>query len=213
MNILKSILCLLAITSLAACQVEAEQAEQTETEQADTTHSDYVDNLIQVGTVSLELSDELLTELQNQPTINDQFMVLYDNFEPVLDRSDSLTGPDSNDNGIRDDIEAFIDALQVEEPVRKAIKQNARYQQSVMSYDFSDTTNESRAYDLARSSLRASACIEYRKINLDDEIEISKTILAFTYNTKGRTLQYFEYNHLLSGGAFKLLDAKEEYCE
>ncbi len=43
----------------------------------------------------------------------------------MLDRSDSLTGTDENNDGIRDDIEAFIDALEVTEPVRKALKQNA----------------------------------------------------------------------------------------
>ncbi len=66
---------------------------------------------------------ELVKELKSQPTINDQFAILYNKFDYTLDISDSLPGPDENKDGI----EAFINALEVSEPVRNALKQNARY--------------------------------------------------------------------------------------
>lgn len=77
----------------------------------------------------LKKTPEIAKELKAQPTIDDQFALLYRTFDYTLDRSDSLTGRDENKDGIRDDIEAFINALEVSEPVRDALKQNARYSQ------------------------------------------------------------------------------------
>ncbi len=57
-------------------------------------------------------------ELKAQRTIDDQLRLLYERFEPC-DRSDSLTGTDANNDGIRDDIEAFIDALEVTDQSEK----------------------------------------------------------------------------------------------
>lgn len=68
-----------------------------------------------------------MKELKSQPTINDQFAILYNKFDYTLDRRDSLPGPDENKDGIRGDIEAFINALELSEPVRNALKQNACY--------------------------------------------------------------------------------------
>jgi len=61
---------------------------------------------------NIEKTPELVAELKAQETIDDQLRLLYDRFEPLLDRSESLTGTDVNNDGIRDDIEAFIDALE-----------------------------------------------------------------------------------------------------
>lgn len=221
MNKMKSTLCLLASISLVGCQVEAEQTaqatdEQTAQEQQTSDSSSYGDNIIQVGSVALELTDELITELQSQPTINDQFMVLYDNFEPLLDRSESLTGPDSNDNGIRDDIEAFIDALQVEEPIRKAIKQNAKFQQKNLYYDFDDSENNelvSLAISIALEYEKVSACQKYVGINIDDRIAIGRTITALSYNTKLRTLAYIKYNRNIDGLVSTSLRPVNKYCD
>ncbi len=44
---------------------------------------------------------ELVKELKSQPTINDQFAILYNKFDYTLDISDSLPGPDENKDGYR----------------------------------------------------------------------------------------------------------------
>lgn len=167
------------------------------------------------STTVIELTPQLIEQLKSQPTIDDQLGILYDKFEPLLDRSDSLVGVDANEDGIRDDIEAFIDALQISEPKRNAIKQNARYSQEVLSHDYSEKTRENKrkAYEIARKYDKVIACKDYVGIPLDDAINTSRTITALTYNTKSRTMAYLTYNKILSGLAFTALDSEAKHCE
>lgn len=167
------------------------------------------------GTTQIEKNQELTALLQSKDTVDEQFGVLYEEYEHLLDRSDSLPGPDENDDGIRDDIEAFIDALEVSEPVRNALKQNARQTQENLYYDFSEATdsNIDKAYEISRKYDKVLACKDFLGMSVDDSINTSETITSLTYNTKARTMAYLAYNHLLDGSVSTLLDAKEEYCE
>ncbi len=164
---------------------------------------------------NITTSPELVEELRKQPTINAQFGVLYDNFGHLLDRSDSLTGLDENNNGIRDDIDAFINLLEISEPVRNALKQNARNYQENLYYDFSDRTDEnySKAYDISKKHLKVIACSGFVGIPVQDSTNIGKTFTALTYNTKARTLGYLAYNRILDGSTWTLLPDEEQYCE
>ncbi|SBS62840.1 chromosome partitioning protein ParA [Vibrio atlanticus] len=163
----------------------------------------------------IEKTPELVAELKAQETIDDQLRLLYERFEPMLDRSDSLTGTDANNDGIRDDIEAFIDALEVTEPVRKALKQNARYTQENLYHDFSQKThaNIKKALEISYKYDEVLACEEFVGIDIDDGINTSNTITSLTYNTKARTMAYLAYNHLQDGSVSTLLPAEEKYCE
>ncbi|CAQ77817.1 hypothetical protein [Aliivibrio salmonicida] len=163
----------------------------------------------------IEKTPELIGLLQSQETINDQFSVLYEQFEPLLDRSDSLTGVDVNNDGIRDDIEAFIEALEVEEPVRNALKQEARYAQENLYYDFTEKTdaNINKAMTMGAKYNKVLACKEFRGILIDDNINTGRTIDALTYNTKARTMAYLAYNHLQDGAVSTSLNAEAQYCE
>ena len=163
----------------------------------------------------IDKTPELIQELKDQPTIDDQFSILYDKFEPILDRSDSLTGPDENADGIRDDIEAFIEALEVTEPVRKALKQDAKQTQENLYHDFSEKNdaNIMKALEIADKYNKVLACQRFIGIPVRDSTNTSRTIEALTYNTKSRTMAYLTYNHLLDGSVSTSLPAKEEYCE
>ncbi|CAH6949581.1 Chromosome partitioning protein ParA [Vibrio chagasii] len=163
----------------------------------------------------IEKTPELVAELKAQETIDDQLRLLYERFEPMLDRSDSLTGTDANNDGIRDDIEAFIDALEVPEPVRKALKQNAHYTQENLYHDFSQNTdaNIKKALDISSQYDKVLACEEFVGIDIDDGINTSNTITSLTYNTKARTMAYLAYNHLQDGSVSTLLPAEAKYCE
>ncbi|AVW99116.1 chromosome partitioning protein ParA [Vibrio vulnificus] len=165
--------------------------------------------------IQIEKTDELIATLKSQKTINDQLMVIYERYEPLLDRSDSLTGPDTNQDGIRDDIEAFIDALEVTEPVRNVLKQKARYSQEAISHDFESATdeNERLSYKISEKYNKVLACYDYLKIPVEDSTQISRKVRALTYNTKARTLAYLAYNRLLNGTGSKLLSPEERYCE
>ncbi len=158
---------------------------------------------------------ELIQELQAQPTIDDQLSILYQNFEPLLDRSDSLTRPDDNNDGIRDDIEAFINALEVTEPERNALKQDARQTQENLYYDFSVKTdeNELKALKISNKYEKVIACKDFVGIPVRDMTNTSRTIVALTYNTKTRTMAYLAYNRLLDGTVSTSLKAEAKYCE
>jgi len=164
---------------------------------------------------SIEKTPELSAKLKAQKTIDDQLRLLYERFEPMIDRSDSLTGTDTNQSGIRDDIEAFIDVLEVTEPVRKALKQNARYAQENLYHDFSQKTDENirKALDISHKHNKVLACKEFVGIDIDDNINTGKTIRALTCNTKARTMAYLAYNHLLDGSVSTSLKAEAQYCE
>ncbi|WP_440889483.1 chromosome partitioning protein ParA [Vibrio sp. WZ-1] len=164
---------------------------------------------------SFKKTPKLVEELKAQPTIDDQFALLYRKFDYTLDRSDALTGRDENKDGIRDDIEAFINALEVSEPVRSALKQNARYSQKNLYHDWSEKTeaNIDKAMAIGDEYDKVIACKDFVGIPVDDLIETSKTIRALTYNTKARTMAYLAYNHLQDGAVSTSLPAEEKYCE
>jgi hypothetical protein len=48
---------------------------------------------------------------------------------PQLERSSDIAGPDANQNGVRDDIEAWINVQPLNEGQRKALIQMARWLQ------------------------------------------------------------------------------------
>jgi hypothetical protein len=75
---------------------------------------------------------------------------------PALDRSRDLRGPDVNDNGVRDDIEADIDALSLTDPQRKAAMQTARVQQRSMPIDLTDRPT---VVALGDASMTATKCM------------------------------------------------------
>ncbi|OOE73816.1 chromosome partitioning protein ParA [Salinivibrio sp. ML290] len=163
----------------------------------------------------IEKTPALTAELQSKETIDEQLGLLYEKYEHLIDRSDSVAGRDENGDGIRDDIEAFLNALEVKEPVRNALKQDARQAQKNLYYDFSQDThaNRKKAFEISEEYNKVLACKGFVGISVDDSIDTSETIESLTYNTKKRTMAYLEYNHLLDGSTSIMLDDKEEYCE
>lgn len=170
---------------------------------------------VEVGSVVLELNEKNIADLRAQESINDQFIWLYRTFIRFLDRTDNVVGPDENKNGIRDDIEAFIDALQVEEPIRNAIKQSAHQAQENLYYDFSieSAENIKLAREIASKFEKVVACKRYVGMAMEEVIETSKTMVSLTYNSQNRTIAFLKYNRLLDGFVSTPLHPKAEYCE
>ncbi|ENO1849232.1 chromosome partitioning protein ParA [Vibrio vulnificus] len=198
-----TLITMLVVASIAGCNSSGE-SRSTSPSPATATPS-----------IQIEKTDELIATLKSQKTINDQLMVIYERYEPLLDRSDSLTGPDTNQDGIRDDIEAFIDVLEVTEPIRKALKQDARSAQENISYDFSDKTESSvsKATEISKKFDQALACYEFVGVEVDDIINSSRLLMSLTYNTKKRTLAFLSYNRLLNGSTSVMLAPEAMYCE
>ena len=125
---------------------------------------------------------------------------------PALDRSSSIAGPDVDANGIRDDIDAYIAVLPVNDSVKKAARQRARVQQRIGSIDLND---RAALMALADASMAATACMsESAEAGLppdqhgkagDDGYAITLKIQAITANTPERADRYLAYTRALHG--------------
>ena len=121
---------------------------------------------------------------------------------PKLERGDSLTGIDTNNNGIRDDIEAKKKKKYPQPEIQTAMLNSAAAYQKTLTADF---TNKNLVRALAISSFRADSCIDeiVSNNNTDvDPIRLSKEIRAITTNTKKRMLASIDFGDSISGMVF-----------
>ena len=125
---------------------------------------------------------------------------------PTLDRSTDIAGPDTDRNGIRDDIDAYIAALPVSDALKKAARQRARVQQRIFLIDLNDRL---ALMALADASMAATACMsesaeagypleEHSKVRRDGHA-ITFRIQAITANTPERADRYLAYTRALHG--------------
>lgn len=118
---------------------------------------------------------------------------------PALERSTSLAGIDDNHNGVRDDIERYIEKKYVEPAQRQVAMQTARALQQMLLVDKNDTVAldeasdaGSRAIVCAKSAFPTpGGAAELYRMNVDLE--------SMTTNTKARLLAYLAYNKARSG--------------
>ncbi len=121
---------------------------------------------------------------------------------PVLDRSPDVKGPDANNNGVRDDIEAWIAALPITDKQKKAAMQKARGLQVKMTVDLTDQAALQRAAD---SSMAATSCIwDVFEPNPQNGSDLSGKIESMTANTRERAQRYIQYNTARSGSVTSL---------
>jgi hypothetical protein len=117
---------------------------------------------------------------------------------PTLNRDDTILGPDVDANGVRDDIDAIINALPDTELQKKALRQNARALARTLVVDF----NDPNAVRIAMNGLqKASRCkfyqyppTEYQLLNQRNN-EIEKWVV----NTKTRFMAYQKFSAALNG--------------
>jgi hypothetical protein len=121
---------------------------------------------------------------------------------PKLDRSTDIKGPDQNLNGVRDDIDAWIDALPITEIQRKAATQIAKSTQNALLVD----TKDKAAMDaVGDESMAGIVCLKDTfEPNYQEGSKLSAKLEAMTVNTKERTIQYIKYNRAASGSVTSL---------
>ena len=119
----------------------------------------------------------------------------------ALDRSDSLLGPDLNNNGVRDDIEAYIQTLQLTPSQLKAAMQRARSMQKSLAVD---TNNKAEVQKVGELSMASSNCLFDEVTEGNKASEISNAIESKTANTKIRVMKYLAYNSASSGSVTRL---------
>jgi len=127
---------------------------------------------------------------------------------PTLDRSTDIAGPDANKNGVRDDIEAWINTLDVTELQRKALMQKAKSLQQTLLVDLHDKDAVQRVGEELMASTncggdRFTPYVEFSRLN--GKIE------AMTANTRQRAERYMQYNKASSGSVTTL--PNHDTCE
>ncbi|WP_425953325.1 hypothetical protein [Ralstonia pseudosolanacearum] len=115
---------------------------------------------------------------------------------PILDRSADLKGPDADNNGIRDDIDAYI-AKQPYTPAQKsAATQYAKAMQQAIT---TDPTNSAAVRAADQQANRAIHCLWNRFTSNPDAASVVSTYEKLTANTEVRTRAYLGYNKALDG--------------
>ncbi|WP_157008344.1 hypothetical protein [Xenophilus azovorans] len=127
---------------------------------------------------------------------------------PKLDRSGDIAGPDANANGVRDDIESWINMQSLSDLQKRALLQKARALQNTLLVDLNDRTALQKAGEglMASTNCGSLHFSPYREFsNLAGQIE------AMTANTRQRAERYMKYNAARSGSSTRLPDGNT--CE
>lgn len=129
---------------------------------------------------------------------------------PMLETTDTIEGIDTDKNGIRDDIDAYIKQTYPDEAQQKAVRQYARALQASLLVDKNDKIAVKAA---TNAKARAISCI-FEKIPSEQSRingSIVEEILGATTNTKQRLLEYLALNKALDGTVISLPNG--EVCD
>lgn len=119
-----------------------------------------------------------------------------------LDRSSSLSGPDANHDGIRDDINRWIDTQPYSQPEKNAVSQLALTVQRTLLVDIKDKRAARR---VAEAVYAAIGCVRLTfEPKSPKPSQITSHLEAITANTKDRAMQYIRFNSALDGMVFEL---------
>ncbi|PZO12767.1 MAG: hypothetical protein DCF26_18215 [Burkholderiales bacterium] len=128
---------------------------------------------------------------------------------PKLDRSTDIRGPDNDNNGIRDDIDAWIAAQLISDVQKKATQQMARVQQAKLLADLDD---KEALQALGERSAAGIVCLgDVFMPERQKGRDLRSQLEAIMANTKERAKQYIAYNRAVSGSSGRL--PKGNTCE
>jgi hypothetical protein len=130
---------------------------------------------------------------------------------PTLDRSPSVAGPDANGNGVRDDIDTYIQQRFADPAQRAAAVQIAKAMQGAL---LADITNAEASATASRHISNAVHCLYSRFPDTEGAnapAAVGNEIEAITANTKPRLLAYLAFNKALDGTTSSL--PKGDTCE
>ena len=130
---------------------------------------------------------------------------------PNLEREPTLVGVDNDDNGIRDDIERYIDNNYIELDQKQAVEQYVKALQQTLITDLTDI----KAVKSANRKLsEADHCIYSRfdgSNNSKQPAQVSQELESITTNTKERLLAYLAFARALDGTSWSI--PKGDTCE
>ena len=118
---------------------------------------------------------------------------------PILDRSDSLAGPDINANGVRDDIERYIDGKPDTPAQKNSLKALSRSLSRAMTVD---TKDPNALREVANSINLAVTCM-HKTYPSDVASPKGDEIEKLTVNTRARYGAYMKFNAAMNGSVMK----------
>ena len=137
-----------------------------------------------------------------------------DGILPTLDRTETVAGIDTDGNGVRDDIDAYI-AQRFDEPSeRGAVTQYARGYQTFLLADVADID---AVLDANRARRVGAACVFHRfeawwdSGGAKSPFTIVESIQTLTVNTKARLLASIQLGRALNGQSWPHLSG--DTCE
>lgn len=124
--------------------------------------------------------------------------------------NDTVMGIDNNSNGIRDDIDSFIEENYVDAQKKASIQMAKNLQKSLLA----DTTDKISLKEISKNNGRAINCIysvfKGGKIS-KPPAKVIHELEALTVNTTIRKMAYEEYNRAVSGSVLSLPEG--DTCE
>ncbi|WP_027015643.1 hypothetical protein [Comamonas composti] len=125
---------------------------------------------------------------------------------PVLDRESSLAGLDSNGNGVRDDIERYVDGKSGTQSQKSSLKSLSAALTQAMLADLEDAN----ALREATNAINLAVTCVWRNHASGEASPAVHEIEKITVNTRARYEAYMKFNSAMNGSVVK--SAKEVNC-
>ncbi|HEY5514548.1 MAG TPA: hypothetical protein VIK40_12975 [Geomonas sp.] len=119
---------------------------------------------------------------------------------PALNHDSTIAGPDLDNNGVRDDVDAYINALPDNSSQKSALRQT---HSAISNAMLADTTNQNALVAATRKIANATACI-HAKYDSTTASNKNSEMEKITVNTKGRFRAYEKFSAAISGTTFVL---------
>jgi hypothetical protein len=121
---------------------------------------------------------------------------------PALDRSDSVTGPDANANGVRDDIEAYVNSLPDTAEQKQVLLRQSKALTAAMAAMATVPPDETALRQATNLINIGVACIYEKYPELQADKKVSE-MRKLTVNTRARYNAYMAFSAAVSGIVLK----------
>lgn len=122
---------------------------------------------------------------------------------PALDRSESLAGEDSDGNGVRDDIQAWVQQLPANDTQKQALMQLAAANQQALLVDVAD---EPALRQVVAQQMAGVKCVVRREADVLGGENTVTGLRDRTANTEVRARAYMRYMEAVNGYVIKSPD-------
>ena len=198
-----TILSLMVLLMFSACVRGKSKESTSSSTDTDTTIPNTETNITDTNTTIPNIETNTTDTNTTQPPLVIDGYTLPPMPDKVLNDS-TLLGIDSNDNGVRDDVEIWIYTTYAKPIERAVFMQSSRAYQIVIQEPEKALENLHYMHDASncRSYWRLSAKENGESSWLEKYRDYPNEIHPIQFNTKERFLAYEKYNHTLSGGVY-----------